>query len=96
MRLVPLQILSLKFQRMVRDLGDKLGKEVNLLTEGLDTEIDKTIIHEIEAPIMHIIRNALDHGLETTEERLRSGKEKKGLLKIVAFYAGANVFTRRL
>lgn len=92
MRLVPLQVLSLKFQRMVRDLSEKLGKEVNLLTEGLDTEIDKTIIHEIEAPIMHIIRNALDHGLETTEERKRFGKDPKGLLKIVAFYAGANVF----
>jgi two-component system chemotaxis sensor kinase CheA len=65
---------------------------VNLLTEGLDTEIDKTIINEIEAPMMHIIRNALDHGLETTEERKRLGKDAKGLLKIVAFYAGANVF----
>jgi two-component system, chemotaxis family, sensor kinase CheA len=92
MRLVPLQVLSMKFQRMVRDLSEKLGKDVNLLTEGLDTEIDKTIIHEIEAPIMHIIRNALDHGLETTEERKRIGKDAKGLLKIVAFYAGASVF----
>ncbi len=92
MRLVPLQVMSLKFQRMVRDLGDKLGKEINLLTEGLDTEIDKTIISEIEAPIMHIIRNAIDHGLETTDERRRLGKNEKGLLKIVAFYAGANVF----
>lgn len=92
MRLVPLQVLSMKFQRMVRDLGDKLGKDINLLTEGLDTEIDKTIINEIEAPIMHIIRNAIDHGLETTEERKRLGKDQKGLLKIVAFYAGANVF----
>jgi two-component system, chemotaxis family, sensor kinase CheA len=92
MRLVPLQVLSLKFQRMVRDLSDKLGKEINVLTEGLDTEIDKTIIHEIEAPIMHIIRNALDHGIETTEQRRDIGKNPKGLLKIVAFYAGASVF----
>lgn len=92
MRLVPLQVLSLKFQRMVRDLGGKLGKEINLLTEGLDTEIDKTIINEIEAPLMHIIRNAIDHGLESTEERQKLGKDKKGLLKIVAFYSGANVF----
>jgi two-component system chemotaxis sensor kinase CheA len=92
MRLVPLQVLSMKFQRMVRDLGETLGKDVNLITEGLDTEIDKTIIHEIEAPIMHIIRNAMDHGLETTAERKRLGKDQKGLLKIVAFYAGANVF----
>lgn len=92
MRLVPLQVLSMKFQRMVRDLGDKLGKEINLMTDGLDTEIDKTIINEIEAPIMHIIRNAIDHGLETADDRRRLGKDPKGLLKIVAFYAGANVF----
>lgn len=92
MRLVPLQIMSLKFQRMVRDLAGTLGKEINLMTDGLDTEIDKTIITEIEAPIMHIIRNAIDHGLETVEERRRSNKSDKGLLKVVAFYAGANVF----
>ncbi|MGF1635610.1 MAG: chemotaxis protein CheA [Cyclobacteriaceae bacterium] len=92
MRLVPLQILSLKFQRMVRDLGDNMDKKVTLLTEGLDTEIDKTIINEIEAPLMHIIRNAIDHGIETTSERKQLGKEEAGLLKIVAFYAGANVF----
>ncbi|MEJ1239221.1 chemotaxis protein CheA [Chryseolinea sp. T2] len=92
MRLVPLQILSLKFQRMVRDLAGALGKEINLMTDGLDTEIDKTIITEIEAPIMHIIRNAIDHGLETVDERRRCNKSDKGLLKVVAFYAGANVF----
>lgn len=92
MRLVPLQVLSLKFQRMARDLGEKLSKDVNVLTEGLDTEIDKTIINEIEAPLMHIIRNAIDHGLETTDERKKLGKNEKGLLKIVAFYSGANVF----
>lgn len=92
MRLVPLQLLSLKFQRMVRDLGSQLDKDINLITEGLDTEIDKTIIHEVEAPLMHIIRNAIDHGLETPEERKKANKPEKGLLKIVAFYAGANVF----
>lgn len=92
MRLVPLQLLSLKFQRMVRDLGTQLDKDINLITEGLDTEIDKTIIHEVEAPLMHIIRNAIDHGLETPEERKKANKPAKGLLKIVAFYAGANVF----
>jgi len=92
MRLVPIQVLSLKFQRMVRDLGSKLGKEINLLTEGLETEIDKTIINEIEAPLMHIIRNAIDHGLESPDQRAACGKDRKGLLKIVAFYAGANVF----
>lgn len=92
MRLVPLQILQLKLQRLVRDTAGKLGKEVNLITDGLDTEIDKSIISEIEAPLMHIIQNAIDHGLETKEERRQSGKAEKGVIKILAFYSGANVF----
>lgn len=92
MRLVPLQILSLKFQRLIRDISTKLGKEVKIITEGLDTEIDKSIISEIEAPLVHIIQNAIDHGLETPEEREAIGKSREGLIKIVAFYAGASVF----
>lgn len=92
MRLVPLQILSLKFQRSVRDLGESLGKEVNFISQGLNTEFDKSIINEIESPLLHIIRNAIDHGLETPEEREKLGKPREGLLKISAFYEGANVF----
>ena len=92
MRLVPLQILSLKFQRSVRDLGESLGKEVNFISQGLNTEFDKSIINEIESPLLHIIRNAIDHGLETPEERQKLGKPREGLLKISAFYEGANVF----
>jgi len=92
MRLVPLQILSLKFQRSVRDLGESLGKEVNFISQGLNTEFDKSIINEIESPLLHIIRNAIDHGLETPDEREKLGKPSEGLLKISAFYEGANVF----
>ncbi len=92
MRLVPLQVLSLKFQRSIRELGDSLGKEVNFITQGLDTEFDKSIINEIEGPLMHIIRNAIDHGLELPDEREKLGKPRQGLLKISAFYEGANVF----
>ena len=92
MRLVPLQILSLKFQRSVRDLGESLGKEINFISQGLNTEFDKSIINEIENPLLHIIRNAIDHGLETPEEREKLGKPREGLLKISAFYEGANVF----
>jgi len=92
MRLVPLQILSLKFQRSVRDLGESLGKEINFISQGLNTELDKSIINEIESPLLHIIRNAIDHGIETPEEREKLGKPRKGLLKISAFYEGANVF----
>ena len=92
MRLVPLQILALKFQRLVRDIGNDLGKQINFISQGLDTEIDKSVINEIEAPLMHIIQNAIDHGLETPEERVKANKSPEGLLKIVAFYAGTNVF----
>ncbi len=92
MRLVPLQILSLKFQRSVRDLGESLGKEINFISQGLNTELDKSIINEIESPLLHIIRNAIDHGIESPEEREKLGKPRKGLLKISAFYEGANVF----
>lgn len=91
-RLVPLQILMLKFQRTIRELGESLGKPIQLITEGLHTEIDKSIINEIESPLMHIIRNAIDHGLESNEERIKAGKVETGTLKITAFYAGAQVF----
>lgn len=92
MRLVPIQILSIKLQRYVKELSSKLGKKVRLITEGMDTEIDKSIINQIEAPLMHIIRNALDHGIEAPQERVKKGKSEEGILKISAFYSGTNVF----
>jgi two-component system chemotaxis sensor kinase CheA len=92
MRLVPIQILSVKLQRYVRELSTQLGKKVRFLTEGMDTEIDKAIINQIEAPLMHIIRNAMDHGLEKPEERIRKGKSEECILKLSAFYSGTNAF----
>lgn len=92
MRLVPIQILSVKLQRYVHELSLKLGKKVRFITEGMDTEIDKAIINQIEAPLMHIIRNAMDHGLETPAERVAKGKTEEGILKISAFYSGTNAF----
>ena len=92
MRLVPIQLLTVKLQRVVHDLSHHLGKEVNFITEGMDTEIDKAIINEIEAPLMHIMRNALDHGLESPEERLAAGKPAEGILKLSAFHSGADAF----
>lgn len=91
LRLVPVGTLLNKFKRQVRDLSRDLGKRVNLIIEGQDIEIDKTILKSIESPLQHIIRNSIDHGLEIEEDRIKKGKTPDGLLKITAFYSGANV-----
>jgi two-component system chemotaxis sensor kinase CheA len=75
----------------VRDLSEDLGKKVLLVLEGQETEIDKSVLRSIESPLMHIIRNSIDHGIESPQERLQKGKTDKGILKIAAFYSGANV-----
>lgn len=92
LRLVPINVLIIKFQRMVRDLSKKLNKDVDFITEGLDTELDKTIITKLESPLMHIIRNSLDHGIEDPDKRINKGKPGKGIIRFIAFYSGANVF----
>jgi two-component system, chemotaxis family, sensor kinase CheA len=91
LRLIPVGSLLNKFHRQVRDLSKELDKEVNLIIEGQDTEIDKTILRSIESPMLHIIRNSIDHGLEGSDERKKAGKNPAGTLKIVASYSGANV-----
>jgi two-component system chemotaxis sensor kinase CheA len=91
LRLVPVGSLLSKFKRQVRDLSQDLGKKVNLLIEGQEIEIDKTILKSIESPLQHIIRNSIDHGIEMEAERLRKGKSPEGLLKIMVFYSGASV-----
>jgi two-component system, chemotaxis family, sensor kinase CheA len=91
LRLVPVGSLLVRFKRQIRDLSKELGKKVNLLIEGQDIEIDKTILKSIESPLQHIIRNSIDHGLETEQERIAKGKSPEGLLKINAFYSGASV-----
>jgi len=91
LRLVPVGTLLSRFKRQVRDLSKELDKNVNLIVEGQDIEIDKTILKAIENPLQHIIRNSLDHGIEKETERVAKGKTPAGLLKIAAFYSGANV-----
>ncbi len=91
LRLVPVGTLLSRFRRQVRDLSKDLGKKVNLLIEGQDIEIDKTILRSIESPLQHIIRNSIDHGIEDEPERLQKSKTPEGLLKISAFYSGASV-----
>lgn len=87
-RLVPLGDLVVKFQRLVRDLGKQLGKKIELVTQGTDTELDKNTIDLISEPIIHIIRNCVDHGIEMPEERLKKGKPETGVIKLSARQAG--------
>ncbi|WP_281889162.1 chemotaxis protein CheW [Paenibacillus sp. YYML68] len=83
-RMLPIDQLFNRFPRMVRDLADKTSKEIELVIEGRETELDRTLIEEISDPIIHIIRNAGDHGLETPEERIAAGKPRKGRLLLRA------------
>ena len=91
-RLVPLNILNVKLQRLIRSVSKELGKEIEFITEGLDTELDRSMINALEAPLMHIIRNAIDHGIELPEERERKNKPRKGLLKFYSYNSGDHVF----
>ncbi len=91
LRLIPVGTLLNKFKRQVRDLSRSLGKSVNLIIDGQNIEIDKTILKSIENPLMHIIRNSIDHGIESPEERVQKGKKAEGQLKVSVFYSGANV-----
>lgn len=91
MTLVPINNLFGRFQRMVRDISTELGKEVAFITEGGDTEMDKSIIESLTDPLMHILRNSLDHGIESKEQRVANGKSEKGTIVLRAYYSGTNV-----
>lgn len=80
-----------KFQRSIRDLANTLKKEIKLVLEGEDVELDKTIIETIGDPLTHLVRNSVDHGIETPEERLQNGKLRQGLLRISAFHKAGQV-----
>ena len=91
MSLVPLYNLATRFKRLVRDLSSSLGKEVVLVTSGFETEIDKKMIDKLADPIMHIIRNCIDHGIESAEDRLAQGKPSAGTVTVRASYVGTFV-----
>lgn len=91
-RMVTIEKTFSRFPRMVRDTSKKLNKKVNFITSGEETELDRTIIDEIGDPLLHIVRNSLDHGLETSEERLREGKPEVGRMEMNAFQEGNSVF----
>jgi len=91
-RMVPVSMTFHKMNRIVRDMSKKLNKEVELEIIGEDTEVDKNIIDHISDPLMHLVRNSLDHGLEEKEERLASGKPEIGKITLEAKNAGGDVF----
>lgn len=90
-RMVPIESVVNRFPRMIRDLSKKLNKEMELIMTGEDTELDRTVIDEIGDPLMHMLRNAADHGLEPTIERLKIGKPKMGTIRLDAYQDGNNV-----
>ena len=90
-RMVPISNLFGRFRRLVHDLGRETGKSIELVTEGETTELDKTIIERLADPLIHVVRNSADHGLETAEERLQAGKPAAGRIVLSARHAGADV-----
>lgn len=89
MRLIPIDSLIVKFRRLVRDLSKQLNKKVDFITEGTDTELDKNIISAISDPIMHIIRNCMDHGIEAAEVRIKNNKPEVGTIKLSSYQSGS-------
>jgi len=90
-RMLPIGTTFAKFKRLVRDLSAELGKEITLVTEGEETELDKTVIERLSDPLVHLIRNSIDHGIEPPEVRKESGKPAKGTIKLAAAHVGAQV-----
>lgn len=93
-RMLPIGTTFNRFRRLVRDLSSELGKEIDLLTEGEETELDKTVIEKLTDPLVHIIRNSVDHGIETPEAREKKGKPRRGTISLSAFHSGAYVLIR--
>ncbi|MGI6226651.1 MAG: chemotaxis protein CheW [Peptococcales bacterium] len=90
-RMVPIEQVFNRFPRMVRDLAKETGKEVNLILEGKETELDRTVIDEIGDPLVHLLRNSIDHGIEIPENRKIQGKSIAGTLKMIARQEGNSV-----
>jgi two-component system, chemotaxis family, sensor kinase CheA len=90
-RMVPIERVFNRFPRLVRDLSKELGKEIDLQMSGEETEVDRTVIDEIGDPLIHLIRNSIDHGVELPEDRIKSGKQKKGTVILKAYPDGNNV-----
>lgn len=91
-RMQPLHTVTSRFPRVVRDLANESGKSMELIVEGDDTELDRTIVSELSEPLIHLIRNSADHGIESPDRRIALGKPEKGIIKISAYQEGNRVF----
>jgi two-component system chemotaxis sensor kinase CheA len=90
-RMMPISFAFSRFPRLVRDLGNQLDKKVNLVTLGEQTELDKTVMEKISDPLVHLVRNSMDHGLETTPDRIAAGKKEEGTITLNAYHQGGNI-----
>ncbi len=93
-RMLPIGATFSKFRRLVRDLSDELGKEIELVTHGAETELDKTVIERLGDPLVHLLRNSIDHGVESPQEREALGKPRAGVITLTAEQAGGEVIIR--
>lgn len=93
-RMLPLEVVFNRFPRMIRDLSLELKKEINFVIEGSETELDRTVIDEIGEPLIHLLRNAADHGIESKEERIKNGKDPIGTIKLVAYQEGTKALIK--
>jgi len=91
MRMVPVAHVFQKIERVIRDLSRKAGKQVVLQTSGIDTEVDKTVAEELSDPLLHMVRNSVDHGIESPEERVKAGKPPIATIKLAAYHQGGQV-----
>ena len=89
--LIPLQSELMRFQRLVRDLSKEQAKDIDFIIEGGDLELDKNIIENLTDPLLHILRNSIDHGIEKPDDRIKAGKAPKGTILFKAFHSGANI-----
>ncbi|MEW6593546.1 MAG: chemotaxis protein CheA [Thermodesulfobacteriota bacterium] len=90
-RMLPIGTTFARFKRLVRDLSTELGKDVVMVTDGAETELDKNVIDQLGDPLVHLIRNSIDHGIESPDEREAEGKPRRGTIRLSATHAGANV-----
>ncbi|GAB6167727.1 chemotaxis protein CheA [Clostridium carnis] len=93
-RMLPLDVVFNRFPRMIRDLSVELKKEINFVIEGAETELDRTVIDEIGEPLIHLLRNAADHGIESKEERVANGKDPVGTIKLVSYQEGTKALIK--
>ena len=93
-RMLPLETVFNRFPRMIRDISVELNKEINFVIEGAETELDRTVIDEIGEPLIHLLRNAADHGIESKEEREKAGKNPVGTIKLIAYQEGTKALIK--